>query len=43
MPALWRLLHAGALQSHARLQVWVETVGAHAAWGPVAAESGIPA
>ena len=43
MPALWRLLHAGALQSQARLSAWAETVAAHAAWGPVAAESGVPA
>ena len=43
MPSLWRLLHAGALQGHARLRAWAETVAAHTAWGPVAAESGIPA
>jgi glutathione S-transferase len=41
MPSLWRLLHAGALQG--RLRSWAETVGAHASWLPVAAESGIPA
>jgi glutathione S-transferase len=43
MPSLWRLHHAGALSGHARLEEWAETVGAHPAWGPVAAESGIPA
>lgn len=42
MPSLWRLLHAGALQDHARLQAWAETVSDHPAWTPVAAESGIP-
>ena len=42
MPSLWRLLHAGALRGHARLQAWAETVAAHHAWAPVAAESGIP-
>jgi glutathione S-transferase len=42
MPSLWRLLHAGALSGHARLQAWAETVAAHPAWAPVAAESGIP-
>jgi glutathione S-transferase len=41
MPSLWRLLHAGALQG--RLLDWAETVAAHAAWLPVAAESGVPA
>ncbi len=41
MPSLWRLLHAGALQG--RLLAWAETVGAHSAWLPVAAESGVPA
>jgi glutathione S-transferase len=40
MPSLWRLQHAGAL--HGRLLAWAETVAAHAAWRPVAAESGIP-
>ena len=40
-PSLWRLLHAGALQG--RMRAWAETVAAHGAWGPVAAESGIPA
>jgi glutathione S-transferase len=43
MPSLWRLHHAGALGGHARLQDWAETVGAHPAWAPVAAGSGIPA
>jgi glutathione S-transferase len=43
MPSLWRLHHAGALGGHARLEDWVETVGAHPAWAPVAAESGVPA
>jgi glutathione S-transferase len=43
MPSLWRLLHAGALQGHAQLLAWAETVAAHAAWRPVAAESGVPA
>jgi glutathione S-transferase len=43
MPSLWRLHHAGALGGHARLEEWVETVGAHPAWAPVAVESGVPA
>ena len=43
MPSLWRLLHAGALDAHARLRRWAETVAAHPAWAPVAAESGVPA
>ena len=43
MPSLWRLLHAGALQGHARLRAWAETVAAPRRLGPVAAESGIPA
>ena len=43
MPSLWRLHHAGALGGHARLEDWVEIVGAHPAWAQVAAESGIPA
>jgi glutathione S-transferase len=43
MPSLWRLHHAGALGGHARLEEWVETVGAHPAWAPVAAESGVRA
>jgi glutathione S-transferase len=42
MPSLWRLLHAGALAGHPRLQAWAETVAAHPAWAPVAAESGVP-
>jgi glutathione S-transferase len=42
MPSLWRLHHAGALGGHARLQEWAEVVGGHAAWAPVAAESGVP-
>lgn len=42
MPSLWRLLHAGALDGHARLRTWAETVAAHPAWAPVAAESGVP-
>jgi len=43
MPSLWRLRHAGALDDHAPLLLWAETVGNHPAWAPVAAESGIPA
>ena len=43
MPSLWRLRHAGALDDHAPLLLWAETVGSHPAWAPVAAESGIPA
>jgi glutathione S-transferase len=43
MPSLWRLHHAGALAGHPRLQTWAETVAAHPAWAPVAAESGVPA
>ncbi len=43
MPSLWRLLHAGALAGHERLLAWAETVSAHPAWAPVAAESGVPA
>ena len=43
MPSLWRLLHAGALSGHERLLAWAETVAAHPAWAPVAAESGVPA
>jgi glutathione S-transferase len=43
MPSLWRLHHAGALGGHGRLDEWAETVGAHPAWAPVAAESGVPA
>jgi glutathione S-transferase len=42
MPSLWRLLHAGALAGHARLQTWAATVAAHPAWASVAAESGVP-
>lgn len=42
MPSLWRLRGAGALRGHPRLQRWAETVSAHPAWAPVAAESGIP-
>jgi glutathione S-transferase len=42
MPSLWRLHHAGALGGHARLEEWVEAVGEHPAWAPVAAESGVP-
>ena len=43
MPSLWRLHHAGALAGHPRLETWTETVAAHPAWAPVAAESGVPA
>lgn len=43
MPSLWRLLHAGALSGHERLLAWAETIAAHPAWAPVAAESGVPA
>ena len=43
MPSLWRLLHAGGLDGHAGLRTWAETVAAHPAWAPVAAESGVPA
>jgi glutathione S-transferase len=43
MPSLWRLLHAGALEDHARLRTWAETVASHPAWATVAAESGVPA
>jgi glutathione S-transferase len=43
MPSLWRLLHAGALEAHAKLRTWAETVAAHPAWASVAAESGVPA
>ena len=43
MPSLWRLHHAGALGGHPRLHAWAEAVASHAAWAPVAAESGVPA
>jgi len=39
MPSLWRLLHAGALTG--KLRAWAETIAAHPAWAPVAAESGL--
>jgi glutathione S-transferase len=42
MPSLWRLLHAGALRGHPRLQAWTETVAREPAWAAIAAESGIP-
>jgi glutathione S-transferase len=43
MPSLWRLLQAGALDAHAKLRTWAETVASHPAWASVAAESGVPA
>ncbi|MDP9258797.1 MAG: glutathione S-transferase N-terminal domain-containing protein [Actinomycetota bacterium] len=33
---------APRLEAFARLKEWVETVGGHPAWAPVAAESGVP-